>query len=69
MKLTNSLLVVIAILLVANLAVALNPPIVARAKSMDAMDRIADQLEKLNRDGLEVGGKFGGHPIRYKQEK
>ncbi|RYG43708.1 hypothetical protein EON79_16460 [bacterium] len=69
MKLTNALLAVIAVLLVANLVVALNPPIVARAKSVDAMDRIADSLEKLTRDGLELGGKFTGNPIRLKEEK
>lgn len=71
-KLTDALLAVIAVLLLANLVVALNPPIVAKAKSVDAMDRVADALEKIANNGLdvEVEGEFGGNqPVIVKQVK
>ncbi|CAN5471896.1 hypothetical protein BH11ARM2_BH11ARM2_14680 [soil metagenome] len=72
MKLTNALLAVIAVLLLANLCVLFNPPMIAKAKSEDAMDRVASAMEKLadKEFKVEVKGEFGGiQPIYVKQVK
>ena len=63
-RFTQFLLVIVIALLTANLA--WSRPMIAEAKSEDSMKRIADSLETIQRNGLDVNvnGKFGiRHPI------